>query len=164
MDIGLVAHDAMKKELLEWVKYNAKVLFNGNTLYCTGTTGKLIREVYVQYRLEESIKSFNSINVTKEVEDIVYCLHSGPLGGDQEMGSMIANGHIDVVIFFADHLSMQAHDSDIKALSRLAGLYNIPMACNRATADYLISSTLWDSDYKPAKPDFTSYTKREIKL
>ncbi|MDY3979585.1 MAG: methylglyoxal synthase [Tidjanibacter sp.] len=147
MNIALVAHDKTKPELLDWVKYNADRLKN-HRLICTGTTGRLVRELFD--------REFPGAKVE------VVRFNSGPLGGDQELGAAISHGDIDIVIFFADHLSMQPHDSDIKALSRLAGLYNIPMACNRATADYIISSPLFGSDYRPAKPDFSSYLHRPL--
>lgn len=150
-NIGLVAHDACKKDLIDWCRFNANVL-EDHDLYATGTTGKLISDI------------------RREVDDIIdyplshiTILNSGPLGGDQELGAMIARGELDILIFFADHLSMQPHDSDIKALSRLGGLYNIPMACNRSTADYLISSPLFnDEDYDLVRPEFTEYINRKL--
>lgn len=147
MKIALVAHDKTKPEMLDWVEFNAESL-KEHTLICTGTTGRLVKEYFEANYKEDNVE--------------VIRLNSGPLGGDQELGALIAHGDIDMVIFFADHLSMQPHDSDIKALSRLAGLYNVPMACNRATADYMISSPLFGSDYKPSKPDFTAYLNRSI--
>ncbi len=147
MNIALVAHDMTKPELLDWVKFNSDKL-KEHTLICTGTTGRLVDEFFTDAYPNEKVR--------------VVRLNSGPLGGDQELGASIAHGEIDIVIFFADHLSMQPHDSDIKALSRLAGLYNIPMACNRSTADYIISSPLFNSDYKPAQPDFSSYLNRPL--
>lgn len=121
--IALIAHDDKKPDLLEWTKHNESVL-RKYTLYATGTTGKQI--------LENS-----SLEVT--------CLKSGPKGGDAQIGAMIAEGKLDYLIFFWDPLSAHPHDVDVKALLRLAVLYDIPTACNKRTADYLITSSLFDS-------------------
>lgn len=153
MNIALVAHDARKHALIEWVEFNAKILAK-HDLICTGTTGRLVEQALNKSFSKKVQETFYLKNV--------YCLKSGPLGGDQQMGAMISEGRIDLLIFLVDNLSMQAHDSDIKALSRLAQLYNIPFACNRATADYLISSPLFNSDYQPIKPDFSTYLNRNI--
>ena len=169
MNIALIAHDAKKKELLEWIAFNQAKLCE-QQLYCTGTTGKLVHRLVesigdeilkIQMKLSELKPTLNS---PKELADsIVHILHSGPLGGDQEVGSMVANGKIDLIIFFADPLTMQPHDSDVRALMRLAEVYNIPIACNRATADYIISSGLFNnSEYKPIKTDYTKYLNRKL--
>jgi len=140
--IVLVAHDAKKLELLNWVKYNALILKH-HVLYATGTTGGLIN-------LECSDLS-------------VIPLRSGPLGGDQQVGAMIAENKVDLVIFFTDPMTTQPHDVDVKALTRLSVLYNLPMACNKATADYIISSPLFfDATYKREVPSYAHYTEREI--
>jgi methylglyoxal synthase len=136
--IALVAHDNKKRDLIEWAKYNRGVL-SGHRLYATGTTGKL---------LEEAL----GIPVTK--------VQSGPLGGDQQIGAKIADGEIDFIIFFWDPLEPQPHDPDVKALLRLAVVWNIPTACNLATADFLITSTLMSSDYERVIPDFNEYRER----
>lgn len=136
--IALVAHDNKKHDLIEWATFNRGSLAT-HTLYATGTTGAL---------LEETL----DIPVTK--------LQSGPLGGDQQIGAKIAEGEIDFVIFFWDPLEPQPHDPDVKALLRIAVVWNIPVACNRATADFLISSTLMLSDYERLVPDFTAYRER----
>lgn len=138
--IALVAHDNMKKSLLEWTKYNKDTL-SKYKIFATGTTGVL---------LEKALGS----EVTK--------LKSGPLGGDQQIGAMIATQEIDFIVFFWDALEPQPHDPDVKALLRMGVVYNIPMACNRATADFLISSPLMDEDYKRIIPDYSDYTKRKI--
>jgi len=130
--IALIAHDARKDDLLEWVKYNQELLAY-HTLYGTGTTGKLVIEK-------------TGLEVTR--------LRSGPLGGDMQMGAKIAQGEIDLLIFFWDPLEPQPHDPDVKALLRLAVLFNIPTACNRATADFLISSPLMVMPYERHLPDF----------
>jgi methylglyoxal synthase len=130
--IALIAHDERKDDLLEWVKYNQEMLSH-HTLFGTGTTGKLVIEK-------------TGLEVTR--------LRSGPLGGDMQMGAKIADGEIDLLIFFWDPLEPQPHDPDVKALLRLAVLFNIPTACNRATADFLISSPLMVTPYQRHLPDF----------
>jgi methylglyoxal synthase len=130
--IALVAHDARKQDLLEWVRFNKGTLSH-HTLYGTGTTGALVnQETGLQ------VKRFMS----------------GPLGGDQQVGAKIAEGEIDFLIFFWDPLEPQPHDPDVKALLRLAVLYNVPTACNRATADFLIASPFMQTDYARFIPDY----------
>ncbi len=130
--IALVAHDARKQDLLEWVRFNKGTL-SRHTLYGTGTTGALVSQ-----------------ETGLEVERFM----SGPLGGDQQVGAKIAEGDIDFMIFFWDPLEPQPHDPDVKALLRLAVLYNIPTACNRATADFLIASPFMDTEYARFIPDY----------
>ena len=125
-NIALVAHDNRKKDLVEWVKWNSKELTQ-HKLICTGTTGRLIEEILA----EEKGKSLNH-EVIK--------LKSGPLGGDQQLGALITEGKIDLFIFLWDPMQPQPHDVDVKALLRIAVLYNVPTASNRSTADFLISS------------------------
>jgi len=137
-NIALVAHDNKKKDLLEWVKFNEGTLKN-HKLFATGTTGKLLEKVL-------------SVRIHK--------LQSGPLGGDLELGAYIAKRKVDLLIFFWDPLEAQPHDPDIKALLRIAVVWNIPIACNRATADYIISSPLMTSVYEPILPNYTGYLNR----
>lgn len=138
--IALVAHDSRKQELKEWVEYNKSVL-NNCTLYATGTTGTILQECF---------RKENGNGYT----NIIFRLHSGPLGGDQEIGAMIANRELDVVIFFCDNLITQGHAQDIQALSRLASLYNIAYANNRTTADMIITSPLFsDPNYEMIVPN-----------
>ncbi len=136
--IALVAHDNRKLDLLEWVKHN-RILLSGHRFFATGTTGKLLSSV-----LE---------NVT--------LLKSGPLGGDQQLGALIAEGKIDFMIFFWDPMASQPHDVDVKALLRMSVLYNVPTASNRSTADFLITSPLFtDESYKPKLKDYSTYLNR----
>ena len=137
--IALVAHDHKKKDLLAWVKFN-KYLLSLHELYATGTTGKIIEKA--------------GLEVTK--------LKSGPLGGDMQIGAKIANGEIDFLIFFWDPLESLPHDPDIKALLRMAVVWNIPVACNRSTADFMVSSTLMDKEYDRIIPDYENYRQRRI--
>ncbi|GAB2917770.1 methylglyoxal synthase [Rheinheimera gaetbuli] len=136
--IALVAHDGKKQALLQWVVIH-KPFFADKQLVATGTTGKLISEALTQQ---------------------VLCLASGPLGGDQQIGAMIAEQKIDWLVFFWDPLSSQPHDPDVKALIRLAVVWNIPVACNQATADFIIHSSLNRQNYQRDIPDFTSYQRR----
>lgn len=144
--IGLVAHDAMKKDLIEWVLWNSEKL-KGHRFFCTGTTGTLIKQALDNKHPEE--------------EWDITILKSGPLGGDQQMGSRIVDGEIDYLFFFTDPMTLQPHDTDVKALTRLAGVENIVFCCNRSTADHIISSPLFvDDEYVPARPDYSTYAKR----
>ncbi|MHA7879323.1 MAG: methylglyoxal synthase [Saccharospirillum sp.] len=136
--VALVAHDNKKQELVAWAKAN-RSLMAPLGIFATGTTGRLI-----EAGLQRDVKK----------------LLSGPLGGDQQIGAKIAEGEINLLIFFWDPLEPQPHDPDIKALLRIAALYNIPVACNKASADYMIQSPLLHSDYQPAEPDFSIYTQR----
>jgi methylglyoxal synthase len=149
--IALVAHDNRKQALLEWVKWNKDTLIRHN-LVGTGTTGGLVEKALN----DESSGTTEPVSLTK--------LKSGPLGGDQQLGSMISEGKIDILIFLWDPMQPQPHDVDIKALLRLSVLYNIPTACNRATADFLVSSQLIDSEYSPEVIDYSDYIKRTIVL
>lgn len=147
--IALVAHDNRKADLVEWVAYNRDILIKHN-LVCTGTTGKLVEEALINDEIIES----GEINIRK--------LKSGPLGGDQQLGSLISDGKIDILIFFWDPMQAQPHDVDVKALLRICVLYNVPTAMNRSTADYIISSTLFDKAYSPILKDYSEYIHREV--
>ena len=138
--IALVAHDNMKDDLLEWAEYNRKLLAH-HRLFATGTTGGL---------LEKEL----GLKLTK--------LQSGPLGGDMQVGAGIATGEIDFLIFFWDPMEPQPHDVDVKALLRIAVVYNVPVACNRSTADFLISSPLVDEAYEPKLKDYSDYLERRL--
>ena len=149
--IALVAHDNRKKDLIEWVEWNWELLIK-HKLVCTGTTGYLIEKA-LQKKLKENNKVEN-FNIQK--------LKSGPLGGDQQLGAMICEGGIDILIFLWDAMEPQPHDVDVKALLRITTLYNVVSACNRATADFIIASSLFDTNYKTKKTDFNSYLNRKI--
>ncbi|MGJ8453729.1 methylglyoxal synthase [Pseudothermotoga sp. U03pept] len=138
--IALIAHDRRKKDLIEWVQFNKGTL-SKHELYATGTTGTLIEQ-----KTGLKVRKFKS----------------GPLGGDQEIGAKISEGEIDVLIFFWDPLEPLAHDVDIKALIRIATVYNIPVAITRSTADFLISSPLFEKEYERIQPDYESELKDRI--
>ena len=130
--VALVAHDNMKRELAEWVEWNAYKLAHCR-LICTGTTGRMVGRMLADKRAED-------IASEEEYDLDIKLLKSGPLGGDQQLGAMIADSMIDALIFFWDPMAAQPHDVDVKALLRLATLYNVPTAVNRSTADMIISS------------------------
>ena len=163
MNIGLIAHDSRKKELIEWVTYNLNELRN-HQLYATGTTGKLVKEISYTDCLDEDGNTVRGIVRHFPFKDNVVCLHSGPLGGDQEIGAMIAEGKIDILIFFCDNLITQGHQQDVSALSRLASLYNIAFATNRTTADLILTSPLLkDPGYTRILPKaIESYRTRKL--
>src|SRR6185312_9967665 len=139
--IALIAHDNKKSELIEWAIYNRDAL-SRHRLFATGTTGKMIEKALNQ-------------TITKYM--------SGPLGGDQQIGARIAERKIDVLIFFWDPMEAQPHDPDIKALLRLGVVWNIPFACDRSTADFLLTSPLLYEDYEVIQPDYSVYLKRPQK-
>lgn len=158
LNIALVAHDSRKKELIDWVRYNASLLSKHN-LYATGTTGKLITELAIPKEGADGKQT-----LTYPFKDKVTRLLSGPLGGDQQIGAMIAEGKIDMLIFFCDNLAVQGHQNDVSALSRLASLYNIAYATDRTTADMLLTSTLLgDETYQRIIPDcIQRYANRKL--
>ena len=151
-NIALVGHDNRKQDLIEWVEWNYEVLLVHN-LICTGTTGRKMQETLNKKLAQE--------NVETELKEITI-LKSGPLGGDQQLGAMITEGKVDILIFFWDPLEPHPHDVDVKALLRIAAVYNIPIACNRSSADFIISSPLIGESYDPILKDYSAYLNREI--
>lgn len=151
-NVALVAHDNRKKDLVEWVEWNYQTLLEHN-LVCTGTTGLMIEKVIKQQlEKENSEKGLKSIIKVK----------SGPLGGDLQLGAMITEGKIDIMIFFWDPMQPHPHDVDVKALLRIAVVYNIPIACNRSSADFIISSPLMGDVYETKLKDYSDYLTRKI--
>jgi methylglyoxal synthase len=148
--VALVAHDNRKKDLTEWVSWNWETLLH-HKITCTGTTGKLVEATLAK-----------RIPADRGILYPIIKLKSGPLGGDQQLGAMIVNGEIDLLIFFWDPMEPQPHDVDVKALLRISVLYNIPTACNRSTADFLISSPLLSEIYEPIVKDYTDYISRKV--
>jgi methylglyoxal synthase len=140
--IAIVAHDNKKRDLLAWAKFNREAL-GAHNLIATGTTGRLLQQEL-------------GLTVTR--------LQSGPLGGDQQIGAKISEGLIDILIFFWDPLEPHPHDPDVKALLRIAVVWNIPIACNRASADFLISSSLMPRAYERLVPDYDGYRNRPVRL
>lgn len=138
-NIAVVAHDSKKQILLEWMSDHFEVLKN-HSFIATGTTGSLVK------------KKFKDINIDIKL--------SGPLGGDQQVGSLIAVGKVDILIFFTDPMTAMPHDVDVKALTRLAVVYNVPTACNRATADFLVSSRYFLGEYENDESDYSTYLNR----
>jgi len=139
--IALIAHDARKGDLVAWVGAHLHLLTR-HAILATGTTGRKVQETYPILT--------------------VALVKSGPLGGDQQIGAMIAEGQIDLLIFFVDPMTAQPHDVDGKALTRLGTLYNVPMACNESTADMIIASPLFTSDYKPRPANVHVYEQRAV--
>ena len=138
--IALVAHDNKKRDLVEWAKFNRDLLAH-HQIFATGTTGTLLE---------------------RELDIPIIKLQSGPLGGDQQIGARIVDGEIDFLIFFWDPLEQQAHDPDVKALLRMAVVWNIQTACDRASADFMISSPLMDKEYDRLVPDYDMYRHRKV--
>ncbi|PQJ34744.1 methylglyoxal synthase [Salinibacter sp. 10B] len=139
-NIALVAHDNKKPDLLEWADYNRGRL-STHELYATGTTGRLLQD---------------------KIGFDINRLQSGPLGGDQQLGARIAEGTIDILIFFWDPLEPMPHDPDVKALLRIAAVWNVPIACTRATADFLFSSPLMQDEYERPVEDLSDYQDRDV--
>ncbi len=150
--IALVAHDNRKKDLVEWVEWNYKDLLE-HKLICTGTTGNMVENALI-----------NKIGNDAKLKFEIKKLKSGPLGGDQQLGSLIAEGKIDILIFFWDPMEPHPHDVDVKALLRISVLYNVPTASNRATADFMISSNFFNEKYEPIIKDYSDYIKRDINV
>ena len=152
--IALVAHDNCKKDMVEWVEWNWESLIN-HELVCTGTTGTLVEST-----LKQKIETERGLRFPMRLTR----LKSGPFGGDQQLGAMISEGQIDILIFFWDPMEPHPHEVDVKALLRISVLYNIPTACNRSTADFLISSPILSQEYEGVMRDYSSYFGRQIQV
>lgn len=145
LTIALVAHDKRKADMVEWVKFNAQTL-SAHKLVCTGTTGGLVKQAFAELGIEANVQ----------------CMNSGPMGGDAEIAAMVVRKEVDLAIFLIDDLSAQPHEADIQMLLRQCRLHNVPIACNRISADLMISSPLWDDEsYKPAAQTYTPFTREE---
>ncbi len=143
LTIALVAHDQRKADMVDWARYNAAYL-SKHRLICTGTTGSLIK------------KAFEEAGIKAEIE----CKNSGPMGGDAEIAAMVVRKEIDLAVFLIDDLSAQPHEADIQMLLRQCRLHNVPIACNRISADLMISSRLWDDpDYRPAEQSYVKFER-----
>ncbi len=150
--IAIVAHDNRKTDLVEWISFNWRELLY-HSLVCTGTTGKLVDET-IRLKCSEF----------DEIPPEITILKSGPLGGDQQLGALISEKNVDMMIFFWDPMEPQPHDVDVKALLRIAVLYNIPTASNRSTADFIVSSPLFHQEYKPMLKDYSEYISRIVEV
>ncbi len=145
LTIALVAHDSRKADMVEWSEFNAEVLSQHN-LVCTGTTGSLIQKALFE-------KGFKSLEIT--------CMNSGPLGGDAEIAALVVRKKVDLAIFLIDDLSPQPHEADIQMLLRQCRIHNVPIACNRYSADLMITSSLWDDDtYLPTEPRYVKFERK----
>ncbi|MCL1933332.1 MAG: methylglyoxal synthase [Candidatus Azobacteroides sp.] len=143
LTIALVAHDQRKADMVEWTVFNAETLAK-HMLVCTGTTGGLIKAAFEE----------------KGVDAEIICVHSGPLGGDAEIAAMVVGHKINLAIFLIDDLSPQPHEADIQMLLRQCRIHNVPIACNRYSADLMITSTLWDNDsYVPTVPKYVKFVR-----
>ena len=146
--IALIAHDRRKADMVEWVEYNANILLN-NQIVATGTTGQLI---------ETTLQNYFQVNTQKE-DFFVDKKSSGPMGGDAEIAAMVVNGQIDFCVFLIDDLNSNPHEADIQMLLRQCRVHNVPVACNRSTADFIISSDLWEGDYEATPPTYINYER-----
>lgn len=145
LTIALVAHDHRKADMIDWAKYNAEFLTKHH-LVCTGTTGGLVKAA-----LEE-------MGYHPDIE----CMNSGPMGGDAEIAALVVKNEIDLAVFLIDDLNPQPHEADIQMLLRQCRLHNTPIACNRVSADLMISSTLWDNEsYHPAEQRYIHFDRNE---
>ena len=146
--ISLISHDKRKFDMFNWVKYNALIL-SKNKLICTGTTGKVVEKAMKEFSKESGIDL--EINIEKK--------NSGPLGGDAQIASMVVEGNIDFCVFLIDDLHANPHEADIQMLLRQCRVHNIPVACNRYTADLIMTSDLWECNYTPEEPTYVEYKR-----
>ncbi len=145
LKIALVAHDKRKADMVDWAVYNAEML-SKHELICTGTTGGLIQEAFKKQGIDAKITRMNS----------------GPMGGDAEIAALVVRKQINLAIFLIDDLSAQPHEADIQMLLRQCRIHNVPIACNRYSADLMITSTLWDNeDYVPTEPRYINFKRKQ---
>ena len=143
LTIALVAHDQRKADMVSWAKYNAELL-SKHHLVCTGTTGGLIKKAFDEMGVEADIR----------------CMNSGPMGGDAEIAAMVVRNEVDLAVFLIDDLNPQPHEADIQMLLRQCRLHNVPIACNRSSADLMISSSLWDDEnYHPTEQTYVKFER-----
>jgi methylglyoxal synthase len=146
LTIAIVAHDHRKADIVEWTVFNAETLAK-HTIICTGTTGSLIKQAFEE----------------KGIEAEIICMHSGPLGGDAEIAAMVVRNEINLAIFLIDDLNAQPHEADIQMLLRQCRIHNVPIACNRYSADLMITSSLWDDDnYVPSLPRYIEFSREGL--
>ena len=146
--IALISHDARKSDMMEWVKHNVKTL-QKNKLVCTGTTGGLVEKVMKDYVDKNHT---NSIEIIKK--------KSGPMGEDAQIAAMVVEGEVDLCVFLIDDLSANPHEADIQMLLRQCRLHNIPVACNRSSADFMITSGLWGTNYEATEPTYEKFERK----
>ena len=146
--IALIAHDARKADMIEWVKYNAEFL-RKNRLVCTGTTGQLIKDTLDKYCDD---KKLDRVSILK--------MKSGPMGGDAQIAALVVEGKVDICVFLIDDLTANPHEADIMMLLRQCRIHNIPVACNRHSADLMITSDLWGTDYIPSIPTYQKFDRK----
>lgn len=146
--IALIAHDARKSDMIEWVKYNAETL-QRNVLICTGTTGGLVQRTLDEYCAAENTDRINVIR-----------MNSGPMGGDAQIAAQVVEGKIDMCVFLIDDLSANPHEADIQMLLRQCRIHNVPVACNRHSADLMITSDLWGTHYVPSTPTYKKFLRQ----
>jgi len=147
LKIALVAHDQRKTDMVDWAVYNAVVL-SKHQMICTGTTGRLISDAFKE----------------KNIEADIICVSSGPFGGDAEIAAMVVKKKINLAIFLIDDLNPQPHEADIQMLLRQCRIHNVPIACNRYSADLMITSLLWDDEsYEPTTPKYEKFIREDIK-
>jgi methylglyoxal synthase len=153
--IALIAHDRRKADMEEWCKYNASTLLL-NKLVCTGTTGKVVEDVLIDYR-QLAMEALEYIEDPQEINLVK--VKSGPMGGDAQIASMVVEGRIDLCVFLIDDLYANPHEADILMLLRQCRIHNIPVACNRHSADLMITSELWGTDYSPSDPKYLKFIR-----
>ena len=148
LTIAIVAHDHRKADMVEWAVFNAKTL-SEHKIVCTGTTGTLIKQAFDE----------------KGINADITCVNSGPLGGDAEIAAMVVRHEINLAIFLIDDLNPQPHEADIQMLLRQCRIHNVPIACNRYSADLMITSTLWDDEsYTPSIPRYVKFSREDLRI